>query len=130
LTIIANNLNKLQGTTDPTLTYSVNGLKFTDTAATTLSGALDRAPGEASGKYAIGQGSLALQSNNYTLSYTPGELTIRSVPKITTRMLSELVGTTLIAPDNRDKNRGAHGETRYSAREAASLEAPLLACRQ
>src|SRR5207249_1538413 len=52
------------------------GLKFGDTSATVLTGALVRVSGENVGSYAIGQGTVALTSSNYTLSFTGNTLAI------------------------------------------------------
>jgi hypothetical protein len=48
-------------------------------AGDTLSGALERALGEAAGSYAIHQGALSAGSN-YVISFTPGTLTIEAKP--------------------------------------------------
>ncbi|MDO9412628.1 MAG: MBG domain-containing protein [Pseudolabrys sp.] len=73
LSIVANNLSKTYGTADPALTYVATGLQGSDTT----SGALTRVAGEtvAGGPYAINQGTVTA-SNNYTISYTAGALTI------------------------------------------------------
>jgi large repetitive protein len=79
---------KSYGATDPALTFTVNGLQFTDTQASVLTGALTRAAGEsvAGSPYAITQGTLAATSN-YTISFagsslaiTPATLTITAQP--------------------------------------------------
>jgi hypothetical protein len=77
LTVAANAQSKLYGSVDPSLTYQVSGLQFTDTKGSVLSGALSRTTGEtvASGPYAINEGSLAANSN-YTIAYTGSNLTI------------------------------------------------------
>jgi hypothetical protein len=86
LTITANSQNKIYGNNDPTLTFTqsglvngvtVDGVQINDT----LTGSLSRADygtlaGEQVGNYAIGQGSLAPSSNNYTVGYTGANLTI------------------------------------------------------
>src|SRR5258708_1881795 len=70
---------KLSGVPDPTpLTYTPTGFLLGDSAATVLTGALTRAPGEnvnTSPGYAITQGNLAA-SGNYTISFTGNYLTI------------------------------------------------------
>ncbi len=91
LTVTADGRSKSYGSNDPALTYNASGLvnatidgvAIHDTAATVLSGSLARAGGENAGSYAIGQGSLAANSN-YTiaafdgnsLSITPRTLTV------------------------------------------------------
>ncbi|SHH08401.1 MBG domain-containing protein, partial [Pedobacter caeni] len=64
--------NKEYGTTDPVLAYTFSpALIGTDT----FTGTLDRATGENIGNYAIGQGTLALNSN-YTLAFTSADFSI------------------------------------------------------
>ena len=75
LTIVADDQQKSAGSRDPALTYHATGFRFTDTAATVLTGALTRDPGEAVGTYTIRQGSLAPNAN-YTIAFTEGTLTI------------------------------------------------------
>jgi filamentous hemagglutinin family protein len=70
LTVTANARSKIYGASDPTLTYSANGLIGSDS----LSGSLSRLAGETVGTYAIGQGTLA--NSNYTVSYIPADFTI------------------------------------------------------
>jgi hypothetical protein len=81
LTIIADDLNKILTTADPLLTYTVSGLKVTDTVDSTLTGELVREAGEIVGTYQVDQGTLALNtgnfaSSNYTMTFTPGTFTI------------------------------------------------------
>ena len=64
LTITADPETKVYGTADPALAYTATGFKYSDTAATALTGALARAQagtlaGEQAGGYAITQGTLA-----------------------------------------------------------------------
>jgi hypothetical protein len=95
LTVTADATNKILNTADPLLTYMVSGLKFTDTAATTLSGELARAAGETVGTYQINQGFLSLTSGNYTMNYVPANFTIL-VPTV----IDEIVNTSLLfGPD-------------------------------
>ena len=88
LAVTANSQTEVYGTSDASLTDGVTGLVDTtvdgvtidDTAATVLSGSLARAQagnvaGEQVGSYAIGQGTLAADSN-YTITFTGGALTI------------------------------------------------------
>ena len=75
LDVTANTKTKILNTADPTLTYSVSGLQFSDTANRVLSGVLARDAGEEVGDYAINQGTLAANSN-YTINYTSDNLTI------------------------------------------------------
>ena len=86
LKVTANPETKVYGSTDPAFTYAVDasGLKFSDTAATVLSGALARAAGEHAGRtYAINQGTLTANSN-YTIAYTGAALSITPAPLLIT----------------------------------------------
>jgi filamentous hemagglutinin family protein len=78
LTVQADSKTKVYGDLDPTLTYSVSGLKNGDSQQQVLNGgALDRASGENVGNYAVGQGSLGLNDNsNYVLTFVDGKLAI------------------------------------------------------
>lgn len=71
-------LRRLYGDADPLFTFTTSGLVAGDTAATALTGALVRDPGEDVGAYAITQGTLA--ARNYTISFAPGALTIDPAP--------------------------------------------------
>ena len=75
LTIAADAKTKNFGQADPNFTYQVSGLKFSDTAATVVTGSLTRQPGETAGDYSILQGSLTVGSN-YSLAYFGNTLTI------------------------------------------------------
>lgn len=78
LTVTANDSGKVYGDLDPTLSYQVQGLKGTDQASDVLAGKLLREAGEdvKAGGYAIGQGDLSLNSQNYILTYQSGTFTI------------------------------------------------------
>ena len=82
LTVVADNQTVAFGQPDPTLTYKASGFQLGDTAATVLTGALIRDPGEAVGSYTIRQGTLAANAN-YTISYIAGTLVIESHTKTT-----------------------------------------------
>jgi hypothetical protein len=81
LSVTANPITKTYGAVDPTLTFAVAGLKFSDTAATVLTGVLTRVGGEtvAGSTYAITQGTLT-PNGNYTISFTGNTLTISKAP--------------------------------------------------
>jgi len=88
INVTADTKSKTYGDTDPALTYTADALANSDT----FSGTLTRAAGEASGIYAISQGSLAL-SNNYTLNYTGSNLTIgKKVINVTANAQSKAYG--------------------------------------
>ena len=78
LQVTADPLRRLYGDADPLFTFTTSGLVAGDTAATALTGALVRDPGEDVGAYAITQGTLA--ARNYTISFAPGALTIDPAP--------------------------------------------------
>ena len=71
LTVTADKASKVYGTDDPALTYAEVKLVGEDK----LTGKLTRAEGENVGEYAITQGTLTA-SNNYTITFVPGKLTI------------------------------------------------------
>jgi len=75
--VIANPATKVYGDPDPELTFVATGFQFADTAATVLTGALARAPGEtvAGSPYAIGLGSLAA-GPNYLIDFAGAPFTI------------------------------------------------------
>jgi gliding motility-associated-like protein len=74
VTAVAN--TKVYGTADPAFTYTFSpALIGTDV----FTGDLDRATGENTGNYAIGQGTVAL-SNNYTITFTSADLSITAKP--------------------------------------------------
>ena len=80
LTIVADDLSKTYGATDPTLTYTVSGLLGTDK----LTGALTRVSGESVGTYAISQGTLSCGSNYTVASFTGATFTItKAAPTVT-----------------------------------------------
>src|ERR1019366_9251508 len=97
LSIAAQSKTKTYGTADPALTFLAGGLKFSDTPATVLAGALSRAPGDtvAGGPYAITQGTLADHSN-YTISFTGSTLSITPAAlTVTASAQSKTYGATL-----------------------------------
>ncbi|TCM14356.1 hypothetical protein EDF56_1131, partial [Novosphingobium sp. PhB165] len=94
LHVTALDATKVYGTSDPALGFTVDGLKFADTAASVLSGALARDPGEDVETYAIRLGSLGLISANYTLGFTSADFTITPAPLLVTGgTFSKVYGT-------------------------------------
>jgi hypothetical protein len=75
ITVTADAQSKTYGDSDPALTYQISSgeLAFSDA----FSGGLSRTSGESVGTYAIGQGTLALNSN-YNLSFIGADLTINA----------------------------------------------------
>jgi hypothetical protein len=79
LSVTADAQSKVYGASDPTLTYVVSGLQFSDTEGAVVSGSLARAAGENVGTRAITVGTIAVTSN-YSLSYVGADLTITAKP--------------------------------------------------
>ena len=71
VTVTADNLSKVYGDDDPTLTATVAGIAEGDTVSYTLS----RATGENAGEYAITVTGAATQGN-YEITYNPGTFTV------------------------------------------------------
>ncbi|MEZ0005649.1 surface protein [Flavobacterium sp. 28YEA47A] len=91
LTVTANAHSKIYGTTDPTLTYVVNGLVNGDTE-TVISGSLSRATGENVGTYAIEQGTVSTE--NYIITYTGADFNItKATLNIVADAKSKVFGT-------------------------------------
>ncbi|RYE24540.1 MAG: hypothetical protein EOP51_07030, partial [Sphingobacteriales bacterium] len=72
ITVLADAKTKIYGAADPILTYTFSPAL---TTGDSFSGSLNRPTGENIGNYAIGQNTLALNSN-YTLNYTTADLVI------------------------------------------------------
>jgi hypothetical protein len=89
ITVVADDLSKIYGATDATLTYTASGLLGTDS----LTGSLTRVEGENVGEYAISEGTLA--NSNYTVTFENGIYTI--TPKSIT-----------VKADNKEKSSNAH----------------------
>ncbi len=92
LTITASPETKVYGMSDPALAYTATGFEGSDTAATVLTGALERSEagtlaGEQAGSYAISQGTLAADGDytinfiSNTLTVTPASLTVTANPQ-------------------------------------------------
>ena len=71
INVTADDQKKAVGTSDPELTYIVEGLVGNDT----LTGSLEREAGENEGTYAITQGTLAA-GGNYVINFTGADFTI------------------------------------------------------
>ncbi|MBB1140070.1 MBG domain-containing protein [Myroides sp. WP-1] len=78
LTVTAELKTKTYGEADPALTYTVAGLQNNEEASAVLAGSLTRVAGESVGNYAIQQGTVALISSNYTLTYDSANFEIQS----------------------------------------------------
>ncbi|MGO1071008.1 MBG domain-containing protein [Lysobacter sp. CA199] len=76
VTVTANNLAKIYGDLDPSLTWAITAGNLV--GSDSLSGGLSRSGGENVGRYLIGQGSLA--NGNYTISFVDGGLSISPRP--------------------------------------------------
>jgi hypothetical protein len=80
VTLIANNLTKVYGDADPSLTFELAPEDLL-MPGDFVSGELTREPGEDVGVYAINQGTLAI-STNYNITFVPGELEIEQLTLI------------------------------------------------
>lgn len=77
LTLTAENKTKVYGDQDPTLTYTIQGLRNSDTAAV-IQGTLARLTGESVGTYPINIGSIS--TANYNIDFVAGNLIITTAP--------------------------------------------------
>ncbi|HEJ3821090.1 hypothetical protein ISH39_26645 [Pseudomonas aeruginosa] len=75
LKVKADDKTKAQGESDPSLTYSVSGLKRGDSSSV-VQGQLSRQPGEEPGQYRIEAREGFSAGNNYTVSFEEGSMTI------------------------------------------------------
>ena len=82
VTVKANDLSKVTGAADPTLTATVTGLVNGETAADKITYTLSRATGEAVGDYAITASGTADQGN-YHVTFEDGKFTIRATCNVT-----------------------------------------------
>ncbi|MHC5353714.1 MBG domain-containing protein [Myroides sp. LJL115] len=79
LTITPDKKSKVYAQQDPSLTYQVSGLVYSQDVSVVLGGSLSREPGEDAGEYLIQLGSLKA-NNNYKLSLNPEYFTIEKAP--------------------------------------------------
>ena len=79
LKVKADAVSKIYCESDPTLSYTVEGLLGNDTKNNVMSGALSRENGENVGAYDITLGTLSA-GNNYSISYFGAELTVDPKP--------------------------------------------------
>ncbi|MEP9319604.1 MBG domain-containing protein [Pseudomonas sp. LABIM340] len=100
LTVTADHMTKVYGDLDPTLTYSISGLKHGDTQASVTTGSLARISGEnvMPEGYAITQGNVTLTSGNYRMVFRDGNLQVTPAPLVVTA-------------DNQSKVQGAADPT-------------------
>jgi filamentous hemagglutinin family protein len=136
LTVVADSKNKVLGTPDPLLTYMTYGLKLNDTAATILSGQLDREVGDTIGSYSIKQGNLILLSSNYyPITYVAGTFRILAptvVQEITqTSLQSAPAEDTATTSEEEEKKESAEllAEAAIVDDSGQPLAEPLPVCR-
>lgn len=79
LTVIANDIEKVPGGADPTLTHSYSGFVAGETDAVLGSKTISRVAGEVPGTYTITAGAT---SNNYDITFVPGTFTIAPAEKL------------------------------------------------
>lgn len=128
LTVVADSKNKVLGTPDPLLTYMTYGLKFNDSAATTLSGQLNRDVGDTIGTYSINQGNLTLLSSNYTMTYVAGTFRILA-PTVVQEITQTAVGASPLneKKDTKESN-DLLAEAATTDDSGQSLATPLPVC--
>jgi hypothetical protein len=90
LAVTANVQTKVYGTSDPALTYTATGFANGDNN-NIITGSLNRITGENAGVYAINQNTLSAGSN-YSITYTPNNLTISKAPQVITWVQDLAVG--------------------------------------
>jgi hypothetical protein len=90
ITVTADPQTKVQGDSDPALTYQITSGSLV--GADGFSGALTRDPGEDVGPHAITQGTLSL-SSNYDLTFVGDDLTITAAPKGTSVVVVDCPAT-------------------------------------
>lgn len=118
LTVAAIPVSKVFGTPDPVLDYTVTGLQFSDTKASTLTGTIIRDPGEVIGSYAVNQGTLALLNSNYTLNYVPCKFTI-----LASTVVQEITQISMQnTPQSDTATAMTEDEKKQAARAAAEAE--------
>ena len=87
--------SKVLGAAEPTFTYTSSD------AAATFTGALDRAVGEEVGTYAIGQGTLAVLGDNYSMTFVSSLFSITPpLDDYTLTLTPDEHGTIVASPDN------------------------------
>ncbi|WP_448606379.1 MBG domain-containing protein [Paenimyroides ceti] len=93
LTVSADAKTKVYGTTDPSLTYTVNGFINGDTQSI-ITGSLSRTTGESVATYTIEQGTLTA-GNNYDITYTAANFNVTPASlNITAENKTKVYGTT------------------------------------
>ena len=86
VTVTIDDQTKVEGTADPTFTFTYSGVVAGETPSWT--GAFERESGEVAGQYGVARGTFVLSDNaagnflasNYTLTVVPGTLTITAAP--------------------------------------------------
>ena len=87
--------SKVLNAADPIFTYTSSD------AAATFTGALDRVAGEEVGTYAIGQGTLAVVGDNYSMTFISNDFTITPpLDDYTLTLTPDEHGTIAASPDN------------------------------
>lgn len=97
--VTPNELSKVYGDSDPTLTYTYGQLANGDNASI-FSGRLTRTAGETVGTYAINKGTLSA-GNNYYITFTAGKVFTITTRQATVSIVSqEYALGTIPSPDN------------------------------
>jgi hypothetical protein len=117
LAVVALPATKVLGTIDPLLKYTVDGLKYTDSVDTALVGYLARDPGETIGNYTVNNGTLALNSANY--SYNPAtDYTSSNFTILAPTVVQEITQTTVAI----SSTPMVTGNAQLSSANTASIE--------
>jgi hypothetical protein len=135
LTVAGVPANKVLGTPDPLLTYTTSGLQFSDTEATVLNGgSLMRDPGDTIGSYLVNQGTLALLSTNYTMTYVPCNFTIlaptvvQEITQISMQNTPKDDTATTTTEDEKKQAAQAAAEAEVVADTGGATTEPLPVC--
>lgn len=108
LTVKVDDSSKIKGTADGTLGWSIgSGVLYGDD---TLTGSLQRTPGDAVGVYAINQGTLSAGSN-YNLTVLPGSFEVKPNVALdnTKEVISSVTVTTKSSVDTGSSNASVSG---------------------
>jgi hypothetical protein len=117
LAVVALPATKVLGTIDPLLKYTVDGLKYADSVDTALVGYLARDPGETIGNYTVNNGTLALNSANY--SYNPAtDYTSSNFTILAPTVVQEITQTTVAI----SSTPMVTGNSQLSSANTASIE--------
>ena len=122
LTIAAEKKSKVAGATDPTLTYTKDGLLDAD--ANVITGGLKREEGEDVGTYAINQGDLSA-GTNYTISFTGATFTIEAASFVDDDVTASGYEGTYDGKEHGIEVKAEGATIKYGAKEGTYDQTPL-----